>query len=196
MRVSTLLWAVLLANPALAHKVELAEDVGAMLHIEPDDVAKAGQPTQLWFALTRQGGEIIPLSACDCQLQIFAKPRSPTDRPLLTPSLQAIEAEGKSNLPSAEVTFPAVGAYQLVLQGAPQAEANFTPFELTFDTVVAAGPKRPATETPTSEATTTAVVKVDPRPQTAFPSWRVGIIAGGAIAAGWGLWWLRRRSGG
>lgn len=167
-----------------------------MLHIEPDDVAQAGQPTQIWFALTRQGGEIIPLSACDCQLQIFAKPRSPADRPLLTPSLQAIEAEGKSNLPSAEVTFPEVGVYQLVLQGAPQADAQFTPFELTFDTVVAAGPKRPASEAPASVATTTAVVQVDPIPQTPFPVWMLGIMSGGAIAASLGLWWLRRRSGG
>ncbi|NJL42274.1 MAG: hypothetical protein HC935_00390 [Pseudanabaena sp. SU_2_4] len=61
--------AVLLAAlPAYAHQVEISSDVGATLHIEPDDKPKAGQPTQVWFALTTKGGQVIPLSACDCQL--------------------------------------------------------------------------------------------------------------------------------
>lgn len=47
-------------HPASAHKVKTTADVGATLHIEPNDTPRAGEVTRAWFALTRKGGKVIP----------------------------------------------------------------------------------------------------------------------------------------
>ncbi|MEM0981270.1 MAG: hypothetical protein AAGH78_13475, partial [Cyanobacteria bacterium P01_H01_bin.58] len=54
----------LISLPAIAHQVQVADDVGATLHIEPDDIPKAGAPTEVWIALTQPGGVVIPLETC------------------------------------------------------------------------------------------------------------------------------------
>ncbi|MGB0564006.1 MAG: hypothetical protein ACPGVO_19730, partial [Spirulinaceae cyanobacterium] len=92
--------------PVLAHQIELADGVGATLHIEPNDTPKAGEPSEVWFALTRRGGEIIPLADCDCTLTVYsgsqtaAETDSETDTdPLLEPTLQPVAAEGYEAIP-------------------------------------------------------------------------------------------------
>lgn len=143
---TTALLSFTLAVPGLAHEVKFAEDVGATLHIEPDDIAKAGSPTELWFALTKVGGRIIPLEACECNLTLYAS----QNEIVATPSLYPTSAEGFSNIPGATVTFPEVGAYTLLLSGAPTAEEDFAPFELRFDVTVA----QRAANTPVKSAST------------------------------------------
>ncbi|MEO1791382.1 MAG: hypothetical protein AAFR25_04050 [Cyanobacteria bacterium J06629_19] len=127
---------------AKAHTVEIEGDVGATLHIEPNDTPRAGEESLSWFALTRKGGETIPLSACDCQLSIYSQPKS--DTALLTPSLNPVDAEGYQDIPGARFAFPNVGAYTLTLSGTPKQPEDFTPFELNFDVTVAAGQSAPA----------------------------------------------------
>lgn len=121
---------------ALAHQVEIQADVGATLHIEPSDTPKAGENVLAWFALTRKGGQTIPLEDCDCTLTVMM--RSPQAAPL-EPALKAVEAEGYQGIPGATFTFPEVGAYTLTIQGTPKQANDFTPFELDFDVTVAAG---------------------------------------------------------
>jgi hypothetical protein len=132
--------------PAVAHEVQLGEDVGATMHIEPNDVAQAGAPTAVWFALTKAGGEVIPLTACDCRLTLY----NSGEQPLATPSLTAISAEGFNNIPGATVTFPDVGAYELRLQGQPKEGVQFTPFELSFEVTVAGRASGAAPAEPTA----------------------------------------------
>ncbi|MGF1569444.1 MAG: hypothetical protein ACFCVD_15485 [Nodosilinea sp.] len=132
----TLLSGLLLALPGQAHEVDVAADVGGTLHIEPNDTPKAQEQSQIWIALTREGGEVIPLSACDCALTIAADLASAT--PLAQPPLQPVSAEGYENIPGANVTFPAVGTYIVTLTGAPNGTVDFTPFELIFPVTVAA----------------------------------------------------------
>lgn len=125
---------------AIAHQVELAEDVGGTLHIEPSDTPRAGEAVLAWVALTRRGGAIIPLAECDCTLDIYT--RSGPDEPILSPAMVEVEAESYQGIPGAEFTFPEVGAYQLVINGSPKASESvsaFAPFELAFDVTVAAG---------------------------------------------------------
>lgn len=125
--------------PASAHKVETAADVGATLHIEPNDTPRAGESAKTWFALTRKGGKVIPLAECDCRLVVYAEPHSPKEPPLLEPSLQSIVAERYQGIPGTEITFPRPGAYQLQLNGKPKNGASFQPFNLKFPVTVAAG---------------------------------------------------------
>ncbi|MEO1348944.1 MAG: hypothetical protein AAFW84_09105 [Cyanobacteria bacterium J06635_15] len=160
-------------SPAIAHQVKTTDSVGATLHIEPNDTPQAGVPTEVWFALTRQGGESIPLADCDCQLMIYTQPLTPEATPLLNPPLSATSAEGYTAIPSAEVTFPNVGNYTLALTGAPKANQSFSPFELAFDVTVATGPSAPRVEPAQqpqaieTDQTTTEPKTTDSAPQTA-----------------------------
>ena len=120
-------------SPAVAHDVQIADDVGATLHIEPNDIARAGAPTALWFALTQAGGKVIPLADCDCTLTLYDSQNVAVE----TPSLASISAEGFQDIPGATVTFPDVGAYELVLIGRPQTTTAFSEFELRFEVTVA-----------------------------------------------------------
>jgi hypothetical protein len=129
--------AIALGNsvPTSAHKVETSENVGATLHIEPNDIPKAGEPSQTWFALTREGGDPIPLDKCDCKLSIYPEPKS--SQPILQPTLKPLSTEGYKNIPSAEVNFPKVGIYNLEITGKPIGGEDFKPFKLNFKVTVA-----------------------------------------------------------
>jgi hypothetical protein len=124
-------------EPAIAHEVEISGEVGGMLHIEPNDRPRAGQSATAWFALTRRGGQLIPLSQCDCELSVYSQPYRSENSPILRPTLQAITAEGQQGIPAANFTFPRAGAYELVLRGRPRSDASFDPFELRFSVTVA-----------------------------------------------------------
>ncbi|MCC5622331.1 hypothetical protein [Nostoc sp. CHAB 5715] len=126
-------------SPASAHKVEVAGDVGGTLHIEPNDNPRAGEPSQAWFALTRRGGRVIPLSQCNCQLAVYAQPYAAGEPPLLEPQLEPVAAERYQGIPGAEVVFPKPGIYQLQLNGKPVSGARFKPFEFKFEVTVAGG---------------------------------------------------------
>ncbi|MBW4476874.1 MAG: hypothetical protein KME54_08365 [Tolypothrix brevis GSE-NOS-MK-07-07A] len=124
---------------ASAHNVKTTADVGGTLHIQPNDNPRAGEPTQVWIALTRKGGKVIPLKECNCQLAVYAEPHSPKEPALLEPSLQAITAERYKGIPGSEITFPKPGAYLVQLSGKPASGASFQPFKLKFEVTVAAG---------------------------------------------------------
>ena len=134
----------LIIPPASAHKIQTDKDVGATLHIEPNDTPRAGESAQTWFALTRKGGKIIPLKECDCQLAIYSQPRTTGKLPILQPTLQPVSAERYQGIPGTNITFPKPGAYQLELTGKPSDSSSFEPFKLEFDVTVAAGKKKPA----------------------------------------------------
>ncbi|MEH2194836.1 MAG: hypothetical protein V7K98_19630 [Nostoc sp.] len=126
-------------SPASAHKVEVAGDVGGTLHIEPNDNPRAGEPSQAWFALTRRGGKVIPLSQCNCRLAVYAEPYVAGEPPLLEPQLQPVAAERYQGIPGAEITFPKPGIYELQLNGKPVSGARFKPFQFKFEVTVAGG---------------------------------------------------------
>ncbi|MEA5572176.1 hypothetical protein [Calothrix sp. UHCC 0171] len=134
-----LLFSLILTSPAFAHKVQVADDVGATLHIEPNDNPRAGEVAEVWFALTRKGGKVIPLGECNCQLAVYAQPHKPGATALLQPSLKAIAAEKYRGIPGADIIFPQPGAYLLQLNGKPGKDGDFKPFELKFAVTVAAG---------------------------------------------------------
>lgn len=130
----------------LSHQTQISDGVGGTHHIEPSDTPKAGEPSQAWFALTQAGGTAIGLSDCDCELVLYGA----GDEAIATPALSAIAVEGLTDVPSAELTFPQVGAYVLTLKGIPKGTADFPDFQLDFPITVAAGQ---ATATPEAAAT-------------------------------------------
>ncbi|MEB3277903.1 MAG: hypothetical protein VKK42_03140 [Lyngbya sp.] len=122
--------------PTLAHEVEVSGDVAATFHLEPNHNPKAGETAQVWFALTRKGGAIIPLEQCNCKLSVYRQPRKAEDSPMMTPTLKAISAEKYQGIPGADVIFPQAGSYELELSGTPKSEANFKPFKLSYSVTV------------------------------------------------------------
>ncbi|MBK1989551.1 hypothetical protein A0J48_018765 [Sphaerospermopsis aphanizomenoides BCCUSP55] len=129
---------------AAAHTVKIAGDVGGTIHIEPNDNPRAGETAQTWFALTRKGGQVLPLKECNCQLAIYAEPHTPGEPALLEPPLKPVDAERYLGIPGAEITFPKPGVYELQLSGNPLTAGNFRPFELKFQVTVATGKAVPA----------------------------------------------------
>ncbi|MGK7891623.1 MAG: hypothetical protein AB4042_20020 [Leptolyngbyaceae cyanobacterium] len=121
----------------MAHQVEIAGDVGGTIHIEPNDTPRAGEEALTWFALTKRGGQVIPLSSCDCSLAVYRRPYRQGDEAIATPSLRAISAEGYNGIPGADIVFPNPGAYELVLTGEPLTAGAFSSFELIFSVTVA-----------------------------------------------------------
>ncbi|HEY9889487.1 MAG TPA: hypothetical protein V6D02_13870 [Candidatus Obscuribacterales bacterium] len=189
-------WALGMA-PGLAHQVQIQADVGATLHIEPNDLPRAGAPSTVWFALTQPGGRVIPLAACDCTLTLTTDGAGAIATPPLTP----LSAEGYANIPSATVTFPDVGAYQLVLTGVPQSGVQFEPFTLTFEVTVAdrVTPKRDA-PVKVEESAPARPATIAPRPETPAPlaaskgGWAVALIGGALLAGAIGWRYLSRRA--
>ena len=131
-----ILFLALLLSPGSAHEVQVSEDIGATLHIQPNDNPRVGEPSLAWFALTRKGGRIIPLSQCNCNLAIYSKPRSPNSPALLKPALKAVSYQGYQAIPGANIAFPKVGNYQLELTGTPKAGVSFKPFKLIYTVAV------------------------------------------------------------
>ncbi len=125
-----------LALPVLAHKVKTSNEIGATLHVEPADQARTNEQTVVWFALTQKGGQTVPLSQCQCQLQVL---QLPSKKLVTQPALRSINAEKYQGIPSATVLFKQPGAYLLELSGQPVAGKKFSPFKLQFDLTVAPG---------------------------------------------------------
>jgi hypothetical protein len=123
---------VLIAAPVAAHNVKVSGDVAATFHLEPGHNPKAGQRSQAWFALTRRGGTIIPLSQCNCQLAVYPEPFKAGSAPLMRPTLKAISAEQYRGIPGAEIVFPRAGSYQLELTGTAKNGATFRRFSLSY----------------------------------------------------------------
>lgn len=129
---SAIAFSVLVSIPATAHNVEISNDVAATFHITPNHNPQMGKKAQAWFALTRRGGQTIPLSECNCILNVYAVPRTDEDKPILQPPLAAIDVEKYQEIPGAEITFPSAGAYELEIVGTPKDDSSFSPFELSY----------------------------------------------------------------
>lgn len=176
-----------IAQPASAHEVETSAEMGGTLHMEPNDTPRANQPSLAWIALTRKGGTVVPLSDCRCHLAIYTDPHSEGAAPVAEPTLRPVSAEGYQQLPGADVVFPAVGTYTLVLTGEPVAPAEFEPFELSFDVTVAAGVAAPIASPDPAQSSPEAAT---PTPGAAEPSAPTPAPAPSPAPSPSGRWWL------
>lgn len=178
----SLLMLTIWMKPAFAHKVKVSGDVGATLHIEPNDIPRAGEPSQAWFALTRKGGKVITLGECTCQLVVYAEPHVSGEPPLLQPTLQAITAERYQGIPGAIINFPRPGAYQLQLSGKSATGKGFRPFILKFNVTVAVGSN--------GNKSTQPVVSIEKNESNnlLLPLFAIALLSGGGIC----LFLLRR----
>ncbi|KGF72926.1 hypothetical protein DO97_04340 [Neosynechococcus sphagnicola sy1] len=133
----SLLLSLLVVPPVWAHEVEVAGEVAATFHIEPNDQPQAGVPAKAWFALTRRGGQVIPLSQCNCQLAVYPIPHvEGKTPPLMQPLLRALNIGQYQGIPGTLITFPKAGIYELELTGTAKSGVSFKPFTLSFQVTV------------------------------------------------------------
>lgn len=125
-------------NPTVvfAHEVEVDGDVAATFHLEPNHNPRAGESARVWFALTRKGGQLIPLEECNCQLSVYSQPHAEGDQPLMQPPLLAVSAEQYKGIPGATIVFPKAGIYELELRGKAKTGTSFQPFKLSYSVTV------------------------------------------------------------
>ncbi len=169
---------------AIGHTVKTANDVAATFHLEPNHNPKAGEPAKIWFALTKAGGQPIPLSDCDCQLAV-----QQGEKPIAIVPLKAINAEQYQGIPGGEMVFPKVGIYQLIFSGKAKTPEAFQPFELKYEVTVQPGKAEPSV--PMSEVTAKDTITFT---ETELPWLLPGLIATGAIGLlGIGYWLVRGR---
>jgi hypothetical protein len=133
-----LLLLTMFSAPAIAHNVELAGDVAGTWHVEPDENPKAGESAKVWIALTRKGGEVLPLEQANCKLAVYPQPHTEGDRPILQPQLKAIAVEKYQGIPGADLVFPKPGLYEMELSCTPKREGDFTAFEMQSEATVGA----------------------------------------------------------
>lgn len=123
-----------LTEPAFAHNVQTAGNVASLFHIEPSHNPKAGEPSKVWFALTKQGGEEIPLDQCNCQITVYEN-----EKLVSQPPLNPLKAEKYQGLPSAIVIFPRAGLYKVEIKGDPKQENGFDRFKFAYGVTVQPG---------------------------------------------------------
>ena len=139
---------------------------------------RAGESSLAWFALTKQGGELISLDRCECQLRVISNQAT-----IAQPPLKAIKAEQYQGIPGAEVVFPKAGVYQLEISGKPKAGEEFSEFKLAYDVTVQAG----------QTAASPAIQEPSSNQNFAIPSYMIpGIIMSALTLAG--LTWVVKRS--
>ena len=184
-------------SPAYAHQVDIAGEVAGTWHIEPNHNPKAGETARVWIALTRQGGERLPLAEANCRLAVYPEPRQPSDAPILQPTMKAVNAEQYEGIPGADVVFPKVGLYELELSCEPKASGSFQPFLMQYSATVATVATAAATTStaqPVPKPTNSPAIDPTSTPQTSDRSWMipVGIFAGVTGLAG-GIGWIVRQ---
>lgn len=124
------------STSVLAHEVEVSGDVAATFHLEPNHNPRAGETAKVWFALTRRGGQIIPLEQCNCKLAVYPKNHKQGDKALMEPPLKAVSAERYKGISGADIVFSKAGIYELELSGTAKTAANFKPFKLSYTVTV------------------------------------------------------------
>jgi hypothetical protein len=143
---------------------------------------------------------VIPLEQCDCNLAVYEANQTDS-APVMQPALTAMSPERFQSIPGAEITFPEVGEYRIVLTGSPTADATFTPFELSYTTVVAAGSASAATppsQSAVNQGRSEPVPASSDRESVAAPAqaswvWGIAIAVGGVGVAIAVLIFLRRQ---
>lgn len=112
-----------------AHVLKIDGDIGAVLHINPDDNPVSGQPTDYVLYFEDYTGR-FDLSACRCRVSVGKDGRTLASRPL----------SGASGLTSDnKFTFPGPGAYDLRISGQPERAGSFQPFALDYTVRVTGG---------------------------------------------------------
>lgn len=117
------------AGTAWAHVLQTDGDIGAVLHIKPDDNPTSGTPVDYELSFTDTTGR-FRLAECHCTVTILQQ-----DRPIANLTLAASTSQLSDNT----VTFPVPGVYTLEVSGSPLRAGIFQAFTLRYNIRVTGG---------------------------------------------------------
>lgn len=107
---------------SFAHVLETNGDVGAVLHIDPDDEPLAGKPSNFFLEFKDKSGKFDPKD-CVCTVTITKNGETIFSENLFQESDSGVFA----------FTFPEKNIYMLQVTGAPTDKNSFQPFTLSYD---------------------------------------------------------------
>ena len=133
-RLSSLLTLAVLAWLAVpvtvsAHVLRTDGDIGAVLHINPDDNPTAGDPTDYVISFADDTGK-FSLSQCLCSVAVMQAGRTITRRSL---------AHSQGAVSENRYTFVRPAVYTLRVTGMPRTPGAFQPFTLDYEVRVTSG---------------------------------------------------------
>jgi hypothetical protein len=117
-------------NPlASAHVLKVDGNIGAVMHILPDDNPKSGVPTTYQLSFSDTADKFL-LANCNCNAAIKESGKTVFSQPLT-----ATDPLDSNNT----LTFPNTDVYTLAITGTPKQPGDFQPFELDYLVRVEAG---------------------------------------------------------
>jgi len=124
---SLLLASIIAIIPSVvfAHVLKSDGDIGAIIHIDPEDSPIVGEPATFFFEFKDKSGK-LNLAQCDCMVTIANRGTQVLSQPLSSSS-------SSLNSPAFQYTFPEKSLYTVVVKGSPQLGASFQAFTLSYD---------------------------------------------------------------
>jgi hypothetical protein len=118
---------VLMPKAAFAHVLKADGNIGAVIHINPEDNPIVNQPSTFFFEFKDKTGKFNP-ATCDCALTIVNRDTEVLSEPLFAKG-------GGTDLfsPAFSYTFPEKSLYTIVVTGKPKPGSDFQTFRLTYD---------------------------------------------------------------
>lgn len=124
-----LVFALLPSGVASAHVLATDGNIGAVLHISPDDNPTSGTPTSFTLSFDDTTGR-FKLPNCDCSAAIQENGKT----------LSTISLNNSHQLDSTNTfTFPRANAYTLEITGTPKTANAFQSFALSYTVRVTSG---------------------------------------------------------
>lgn len=116
-----------LPSPVLAHTLVTDNNIGAVMHIDPDDDPVAGSPANFFFEFKDKQNRFDP-SKCSCVAAIYQQGQK-----IFSQSLFQDNSSPSLSNSSFSYTFPDKDVYELKVTGSPINGASFQSFALTYD---------------------------------------------------------------
>ena len=120
--------------PALAHTAAEDGKISGLLHVDPDDIARAGRVNTLHIYFNDLD-ERFTMEGCDCRIKVKQNREVILNAPLGT-------SETKTG--TTKVFLPQDNfSYEVIASGTPKTAGFFQPFKLKFDIDVGKPPLQP-----------------------------------------------------
>jgi hypothetical protein len=126
--VITLLGLIVMSAPGVvsAHVLQSDGNIGAVMHIDPNDDPTAGQPSSLYFEFKDKQSK-FGSENCDCQFIVLRQDAQIYTQPLFQ------NAQSNTLNAFVQYTFPTIDVYQIKVTGKPLTPNAFQPFALTYN---------------------------------------------------------------
>jgi hypothetical protein len=118
-----------LPGGASAHVLKVDGDIGAVLHINPDDNPTTDKPTDYTLSFDDDSGR-FSLPKCNCRVSIIKNGQTIAAQLLAATSSQVSENR---------YTFSTPAVYTMRFTGTPKTPGAFQPFTLDYDVRVTSG---------------------------------------------------------